>query len=151
MKYLFDTDAVSFFFDASRMPEHAHIRHRVSSLAEDDTIQVSVLTLCEFEYSYFAAPADKKPFIRKTIDKIEISFDILPFTKEIAPVYGEIKHALKLSKGRKTQEMKKYNVDILIASSAIMASSVVIGADALYLELAAFVPRFRYQNWLIAP
>ena len=150
MKFLFDTDTLSFFYDASRMPEHQNLRQHVASLNEDDAIQVSVLTLCEFEYSYFAAPPEKKPFIRNTISKIKASFEILPLTYQIAPIYGEIKSLLKSSKGRKPQEMKKYNVDMLIASTAIAESSIVIGADAIYVELTALSPRFQYQNWFIS-
>lgn len=150
MKYLFDTDAMSFFYDASRMPEHQYLLQHVGLLAEEDRIQVSVLTLCEFEYSYFAASSEKKPFIRKTISKIEASFDILPLTPNVAPIYGQMKSLLKSSKGRKPQEMKRYNVDVLIASAAISESSIVIGADTLYVEIAAVFPHFQYQNWLIA-
>ena len=46
--------------------------------------------------------------------------------------------------------MKRYNVDVLIASVAISESSIVIGADTLYVEIAAVSPYFQYQNWLIA-
>ena len=54
-KFLLDTDAVSFFYDASRLPEHSRIKSRVSALHDEDVLQVSVLTLYEFEYSYFNA------------------------------------------------------------------------------------------------
>lgn len=44
MKFLLDTDAISFFYDASRTPEHHVIQHHVSKLQDDDILQVSVLT-----------------------------------------------------------------------------------------------------------
>ena len=51
MKFLFDTDAVSFFYDATRVPEHTRMKNRVSALHDEDVLHVSVLTLYEFEYS----------------------------------------------------------------------------------------------------
>jgi hypothetical protein len=45
MNYLFDTDAVSIFYDAARMPEHLRLKNRVSTLKDEDVLLVSVLTL----------------------------------------------------------------------------------------------------------
>ena len=59
-KFLLDTDAVSFFYDADRLPEHARIKSQVSALRDEDVLQVSVLTLYEFEYSYFNADTPQK-------------------------------------------------------------------------------------------
>jgi predicted nucleic acid-binding protein len=148
MTYLFDTDTVSFFYDAARLPEHIHINSHVSKLGEYDVLHVSVLTLYEFEYSYCNAEAAQKPSIRNTIAKIEQTFVIIPLKREFARIYGEIKTLLKQSKGRKPKEMKQYNIDLLIASTAIAESSIVVGSDEIYSELASLYPRFQFQNWL---
>jgi predicted nucleic acid-binding protein len=149
MKYLFDTDAVSFFYDATRTPEHLHIKSHVATLHDKDVLQVSVLTLYEFEYSYCNATASQKLGIRNTIEKIEQTFVIIPLKRDFSRTYGEIKSLLKHSTGRKAKEMKRYNIDLLIASTAIAESSIVIGSDRIYRELASLYPRFRSENWFI--
>ena len=98
MKFLLDTDAISFFYDAARTPEHHFIQRHVSGLQDDDVLQISVLTLYEFEYSYFNATADQQEQIRNTIRKIETTFEVVPLKRAFAPIYGEIKSLLKNSK-----------------------------------------------------
>ena len=149
MNYLFDTDSVSFFYDATRLPEHLRIKSCVSRLNDEDVLQVSVLTLYEFEYSYFNASATRKSHIRKTIEQIEQTFAIISLRRNFARTYGEIKSLLKHSTGRKAKEMKRYNIDLLIASTAIAESSIVIGSDRIYQELKTLYPGFQTENWLI--
>lgn len=148
MKYLFDTDAVSFFYDATRIPGHLHLKNRVSNLQDEDVLQISVLPLYEFEYSFSNAHPEQQKHIRNTIRKIEQTFEIIPLKRTFAPIYGDMKSRLKRSKGRKSQEMKKYNIDLMIASTAIEESSVVVGSDRIYEEISELSPRFRFQNWL---
>ncbi|MDY0095495.1 MAG: hypothetical protein RBT80_22600 [Candidatus Vecturithrix sp.] len=76
MKFLLDTDAISFFYDAARTPEHHVIQRHVSTLQDDDVLQISVLTLYEFEYSYFNAAVNQQEQIRRTIRKIETTFEL---------------------------------------------------------------------------
>lgn len=149
MNYLFDTDSVSFFYDATRMPEHLRIKNLVSRLNDKDVLQVSVLTLYGFEYSYFTASAAQKSSIRKTIEQLEQKFEIIALRRDFARTYGEIKSLLKQPTGRKAKEMKRYNIDLLIASTAIAESSIVIGSDIIYQELNTLYPRFQCENWLI--
>lgn len=149
MKFLCDTDTVSFFYDAARIPAHRQIQQRFFSLDSDDVLQVSVLTLCEFEYSYFTANAAQQPLIRNTIQKIKQTFQIIALTPAFAGIYGEIKSLLKQSQGRQSKAMKQYNIDLLIASTAVAESSIVVSSDRIYSEIAALYPRFQFQNWII--
>ena len=149
MNYLFDTDAVSIFYDAARMPEHLRLKNHVSALKDEDVLLVSVLTLFEFEYSFWNADTGQQVRIRDTITQINHTFDILPLQQDSARVYGEIKSLFKQLTGRKPKEMKRYNIDLLIASTAITETSVIIGSDRLYRELASIYPRFKTENWFI--
>jgi len=149
MNYLFDTDAVSIFYDAARMPEHLRLKNRVSTLKDEDVLHVSVLTLFEFEYSYWNADTGQQSRIRDTITQISHTFGILPLQHDSARIYGEIKSLFKQSTGRKPKEMKRYNIDLLIASTAITETGIVIGSDRLYRELAIVYPQFETENWFI--
>jgi len=149
MKFLLDTDAISFFYDAARIPEHQIIQRHLSKLQEEDVLQISVLTLYEFEYSYFNATTDQQEQIRNTIRKIETTFEVIALKREFALIYGEIKYLLRHSTGRKPKEMKKYNIDLMIASTSVAEASTLIGADSIYEEISNLYPRFKTENWLI--
>ena len=149
MKYLFDTDSVSFFYDAAREPEHSRINKQVSGLRNEDMVCLSVLSLYEFEYSYWNAPTARRAAIRETIVKIEQTFEIIPLKRAFAPIYGEIKSLLKRSRGRKSKEMKRHNIDLMLAATAIAESSIVIGSDSIYRGLSTLYPQFQCENWLL--
>ncbi len=40
---------------------------------------------------------------------------------------------------------------LLLASSAIVTGSTLIGMDRMYLEIAKLHDGFRYENWLLPP
>lgn len=138
------------FYDDHREPYHTAIHDRVASLGDEDVLQTSAIVLCELEYSYFNAPQDKKAAIRTTIDAIGQDFDaVLPIEQEHASVFGELKANLGKEKRLSRKEMRRHNVDVLLASSAIVTSSVLVGMDRIYEEIARFHDQFRCENWLI--
>ncbi len=148
MRYLLDSDAVTFFYDDQRQPYHTALHQRVAALEDTDVLGTSALVLCELEYSYWNAPEDKKEAIRKTISSLEEDFEaILPVGQEIASIFGELKARLQREKNLSRKEMRKHNIDLLLASSAIVAESVLIGMDRMYLEIARLHEGFRYENW----
>ena len=152
MRYLLDSDAVTVFYDDQREPYHGILHQRVAALDDDDALQSSALVLCELEYSYFNAPSDKREPIRRTIDSIKQDFAaILPIGWEIASIYGELKARLGRERSLGRKDMRKHNIDLLLASSAITTGSVLIGMDQMYVEIARFHDGFRHANWLVPP
>ena len=97
MKYLFDTDTVSFFFDATRQPQYSKLRNKISLLEDNDVLVVSILTLYELEYSFENALEKKKPAVRSVIQEIEQSgiFQIIPLLNKSASTFGKLKTLLK--------------------------------------------------------
>jgi len=151
MKYLLDADAVTFLFDDQRKPQHEAIHRRISDLRDGDSMQTSVLVLCELEYGYFNAPDDKKAPIRATIDSISRQFDdILPLEPGVAGVFGGLKAHLRAKRRLSREAIRRHNVDLLLAATAVVTSAVLVGADRLYAELAEDWPDFRTENWLEA-
>jgi predicted nucleic acid-binding protein len=133
MKYLLDSDVVNILYDDSRKEHHEALHRKISQLVDEDELQTSVLVVCELEYSFFNAPDDKKGCIRETINSVLSDFDaILPLELEIAPIFGELKALLRKVKNLNRKEMRKHNVDIILASTAIQTSSVLIGMDSIY-------------------
>ncbi|MDM8525058.1 PIN domain-containing protein [Desulfococcaceae bacterium HSG8] len=150
MRYLLDSDAINILYDDQRGKHHEIIHRRISQLRDEDELQTSVLVLFELEYSFFNAPDNKKGRIRNTISSVLYDFDaILSLDRAIAPVFGKLKAILKKEKNLTRKEMRKHNIDIMLASSAISASSVLIGTDSIYMDISKLNSAFRFENWLI--
>ena len=77
--------------------------------------------------------------------------EIIPLDETIAPDFGQIKAKLKERKGVPRNQMRKHNIDIMLASTAICRTFVLVGADRLYAEIADLNPLFRFENWIGAP
>lgn len=147
MKYLLDTDSVSFLF-AKEGNEHELITQKFAVLDDEDIVQVSFMTIFELEYSFSNAnDNNKKAEIRETIEQTKRLFQIVPLKIEFAETYGEIKTQLKNYWGSNTKAMKKHNVDLLIASTSLIEKSTLIAHDTIYKDLAEINSQFQYENW----
>lgn len=147
MNFIFDTDSVCFLF-GKNSNEHTKIRHRILSLNENDVIYVSFITLFELEYSLSnATDALRKQEIRTTIDNTKQRFQIIPLKLEFASKYGEIKSKLKNHWGNSSKGMKKHNLDLMIASTAISESFVLVAHDVIYKDLFKVYPQIKYECW----
>lgn len=71
--------------------------------------------------------------------------------EQTAPIFGELKSRLKREKQLSRRAMRKHNIDIMLASTAIGASATLIGMDRIYHDIAEFNPLFRFENWLVPP
>lgn len=152
MGYLLDSDAITFFYDDQRQPYHDALHRHVAALDDADSLETSSAVLCELEYSYFMAPDDKKQPIRRTIDSIQQDFGaILPVDEALAPVFGELKARLASDRNVGRKGMRKHNIDILLASSAIVAEAVLVGMDQIYDDVAQLHDGFRHESWMKTP
>lgn len=148
MRYLFDNDSISILYDVDRGIAHTSITERISQLADTDQLQTSVLILYELEFSYHNAPAEKKTGIRKTIDSLQEDFEILPVSVSVAFIFGELKAFLKNDKNLSRKEMRKHNIDIALATTAIQEGSVIISSDDIYAQLARCKENLIFENWI---
>lgn len=150
MKYLFDSDAVTILYDDSRKTHHDALHHHVRQLKDDDCLHTSVIVVYELEYSFANAPDDKKVPIRDTIDSVLNDFDaILPVKLEAAALYGELKTLLKHARHLDRKAMRRHNIDIILASTAVETQSVLIGMDKIYQDIERLHKNFRFENWLM--
>ena len=150
MDYLLDSDIASIFYDSTLKEDYESIRSHVSALTDEDVLQTSILVIYELQYSFFNAPSEKRAAIKDIIDRIITQdFVIVPLDQiATARIYGEIKARLKQEKGLDRNEMRRHNIDIMLAAMAIGTSSVLIGGDHIYEEIQKFRSDFKYENWL---
>ncbi len=74
----------------------------------------------------------------------------MPVDVKLAPVFGELKARLANDKNASRKAMRRHNIDILLASSAIVCEAILIGMDQIYAEIAQLDSNFRCENWLLA-
>ncbi|MEO5327831.1 MAG: type II toxin-antitoxin system VapC family toxin [Magnetococcus sp. THC-1_WYH] len=148
MRYLLDTNMVSVFYDRTNR-QHENIFNRIKNLNHSDNLYISVLTLFEFEYSFSCCSDEgKRTSIRNTINKIRTIFNKIEISDNEAKIFGEIKALIKKSTGTTPNNMQKYNIDIMIGSSAISNSCVVVSGDKIFERISQLYRPFNFENWL---
>lgn len=147
MLYILDTDVIDSFFDAKKI-WHQKIREHVLNLNNDDNIGVSILTLFELHYSLSNSPVEKQQMILNTIEEIKRNFTIIYLNENIAKIYGYIKNNFKVTYEISRKNMKTHNIDLIIASTAIVTNSILVCNDDIYTRLAEIDQRLKIQNWL---
>jgi predicted nucleic acid-binding protein len=74
---------------------------------------------------------------------------ILPVPIQGATLFGQLKKQVKDARRLSKENIKKFNVDIMLATTAIIQSCVLVSADTLYNELRQCCPELKVENWLI--
>ena len=147
MDYIFDTDAVVAFYDDTNQEKHLNIHNRVLNLKEGDNVYISVLSLYEYYYSFSNATNKEKEKILTTIKEFEKDFPILPIENMGAFIFGELKTKYKLATGTQRKNMKMFNIDLIIASTAILNSCVVVSNDRIYKKISELHEDFKCEQF----
>lgn len=148
MKYLFDSNVVSALFDETNV-NHKKAYDRLLKLKESDELYISVLSIFEFKYSFFGCKdQEKRKSIFFTINKINSFFKKLDLTEEQSDNFGKIKSLIKYHKNISSENMKKLNIDIMIASASITNNCTVVSGDKIFKTISELDSQFQYENWL---
>lgn len=150
MNYLLDTNTISDLYDKDSL-SHQQIAEQLSDLTSEDQVFISIISLYEFEYGYSNSPETIKLLVRKKIDEAKDDFSILPLTEDGALHFGQLKKSLVTTRQIKKENAKKHNIDLMLASTAIINSCILISADKIYSELKLFAPHLQHQNWIKNP
>ena len=145
-KYLFDSDSISDLYDQSSKG-HLKIFEKLSSLKDTDDVYISILTLYEFEYGYANAPDEKKIAVRKKIEDTQKDFEVLPLLSEGSKLFGVLKKAIKDSRKLNKESVKKHNIDIMLAATAMVENCILVSADSIYVEIQRLNSKLILENW----
>jgi len=145
-KYLFDSNTVSSFYDKFSAGYHK-ISNKLLSLNDVDSVSITILTLYEMEYGYANAPEKMKNILRQKIKEVQQDFHILSLSADSAKLFGELKKSLKNSKRLKKENIKKHNIDIMIAATAINENCILVSNDAIYRDIKKIYD-FKYEDWI---
>jgi predicted nucleic acid-binding protein len=148
MKYLFDTNIISDLYDTSTK-QHLTIIERLNTLSDLDSLAISIVTLYELEYACANAPDDKKVIIRNDINHLKANFEVAPLSIVSAEMFGVLKKQFKDSRMISKENIKKHNIDIMLASCAICDNYTMVSADKIFPVLKQFYNGLYVEDWTI--
>ncbi len=130
MKYLLDTDSVSF-----ALRGYGNVASHIRALKPSD-LGVSAITLAELRYG-----ADRKGSrkLHRLIDRFTAALDVAPFDDAAAGEFGRIGSRLA-ERGSPIGEF-----DVLIAAHAVSLRCILVSNNARHF---AKVPGLVLENWV---
>ncbi|MCX7087104.1 MAG: type II toxin-antitoxin system VapC family toxin, partial [Methylococcales bacterium] len=119
------------------------------NLKNTDNVAISILTLYELEYGLANAPDNKKAVIEQKIIEVQADFTVFPLSKKGAKVFGSFKKSIKESKMLTKENIKKHNIDLMIAATAIVENYTLVSADTIFPEISTMDTRLKLENWTL--
>jgi predicted nucleic acid-binding protein len=146
-RYILDSNILSALED-SESPEYTNLFNKLSSLKEEDEVCVSIISLYEYNYGIFNAPdkglSKQLQRAKETLLKI---FKIIPLSLRGAELYGKIKAEYKKRNGHSRSDMKRHNIDIILASTAIEQDAVIVSKDKIFSKIHEINQDLQFENW----
>ena len=146
-KYILDTNITSLLGSEKQVDNI--LLNKLYELEDDDIIMVSIITLYETNYGLKNSVDEiQKREISKNLDFIKKFFEIVPLDLKEMDIYADLKVLYKKHTGINQKSMKKNDLDILIASTAIAKNATLISNDKIFEKLSEIEPKFKWENWL---
>lgn len=134
--YCFDTDVLSALM---RAQPPLHVIRRAAGVPPAEQCTTSI-TLGELFYG--AAKRGSQSLVARIRDVVTTALDILPFDRDAAAAYGDLRATLE-GRGRRLAEP-----DMRIASIALSRDLTLVTGNVRHF---ARVPDLRIENWLSQP
>ena len=129
--------------------ESRAISGKILGLSPDDELTVSILSLFELEYSRFLAATEKQTWLGKVMEQIGHDFVVAQLEKNCASIYAGLEGKLKRQRNIKPENMKRHNIDLMIAGTALLEGCVLVGGDSVYKDIQSINPDFRLESWTV--
>ena len=78
---------------------------------------------------------------------MQTDFAIFPLSKKGAKIFGSFKISIKESKMLNKENIKKHNIDLMIAATAIVENYVLVSADTIFPDISNIDSRLKLENW----
>lgn len=148
MTYLLDSNTISDLYDTNTA-HHATVLAHFRALTDEEQVAISILSLYELEYGWANAPDEKKAAIRQMITEAQTDFIVHPLSASGATVFGTLKKRIKEVRSPSKENMKKFNVDLMLAATAMTMQCRLVSADNVYQELQRYQPSLQIEDWTL--
>jgi predicted nucleic acid-binding protein len=145
-RYLLDSDILSYL-QQKDSPFYPAVSERLSRLSDDDEVIISILSLYEIAYGISWAPEEDREYLLKSVASVEATFRASPLSRRGAGIFGELKSAYRQNTGAPSKILKRDDIDLLIASSAIAEDAVLVSNDRIFAAIAEIEPALQLENW----
>ena len=157
MKFLLDTNAI---IHLSKINAEHHEKIKTKMLEKafqvvDIKFGISIVSLYELEYGVAHTNNEKIIFESKRIIKSikeDKEITIFSLTEVGAEIFGEIKEQYRKKKGIGKKALKKHNVDLMIAATAIEAGATLVSQDnkdKIFEILKSVRDDFEWEDWTL--
>jgi predicted nucleic acid-binding protein len=147
-KYILDTNIASLL-GSKETKDNRKIYEKFYQLNDEDVVMVSIVTLYEATYGLkHSEDEEQQEEIRQNIAYIRKYFEIIPLDLREMELFADLKVLYKKKTGINKKAMKKNDLDILIASTAMAKSATLISDDGIFKKLSEIEPKFKWENWL---
>ena len=147
-KYILDTNIASLL-GSEETQENRKIYERFYQLNDEDMVMVSIVTLYEATYGLkHSEDKEQQEEISQNIAYIQKYFEIVPLDLREMELFANLKVLYKKNTGINKKAMKKNDLDILIASTAMAENATLISDDTIFEKLSKIEPKFKWENWL---
>lgn len=148
-KYLLDTNTLIYLDDKSSR-FHQAINTRLAQLPDDSEVCLSALTVFELQYGVSSAPENVSKQLLATLRFIDEELSVFNVEVKYANVFGELKTLYRKKEGASKEDMKRHNIDFILASTAIVESAIVVSNDGIFSRLASHGAReLQYEDWTV--
>lgn len=146
-RYILDTNIISTL--QSDTEYGLKVLEKLKQLNSIDEVYVSIVVLYELVYglNYITDPSEKIA-VEKGIGFIKEYLSIVPLDMKEVDIFARLKTKYKESTGIHKNAIKRHNLDLLIASTAIALDAVIVSNDKIFEKLSVMEPVLKYENWL---
>ena len=147
-KYLLDSDILTYL-EQRDSSLHARVLQRLSQLDDSDEVMVSIVSFYEMHYGVSWAAEDERIALLQAIDSIVSKFPVVGLSRQGARIFGDLKATYRRTVGITPNALKRNDIDLLIASTAIELGAILVSNDRLFQEIGGIHPDFRLENWTL--
>ena len=146
-RYILDTNIVSDLQTDTEVG--SKILEKLKNLDADDEVLVSIIVLYELVYGLNNISDEKqKEAVEQGISFIKKYLSIIPLDMKEIDIFANLKTKYKKATGINKNAIKRHNLDLLIASTAIAMDAIIVSDDGIFEKLMEIEPSLKYENWL---
>ncbi len=146
-RYLLDTNIVSIL--QSKSTDATKILTKLQSLDSSDEIAISIIVLYELVYG-IEDIADKNEQLKakRGLEFVREYLSIIPLDTKEVEIFSSLKVKFKAHTGISQNAIKRHNLDLLIASTAIAIDATLVSHDKIYYTLSEIEPLLKHEDWI---
>lgn len=146
-RYILDTNIVSDLQTDSEVG--SKILEKLKNLDANDEVFVSIVVLYELVYGLNnISDEEQKKAVEQGIAFIKEYLSIIPLDMKEVDIFAKLKTKYKQATGINKNAIKRHNLDLLIASTAIAMDAIIVSDDGIFEKLVGIEPMLKYENWL---